>query len=427
MSYFDCAILGGGPAGLFAALSSAGRARELGRPLQIAVFERNGRAGRKLLVTGGGQCNITQDVSATDLIDHFGDHGRFLRHAVHTLPPKVTMRQFESMGLSLITREDGKVFPASLQASDVLQTLLDQCDSLGIQCIYHSRITKVDHNDGVFTLCSGNQTVATARTVILATGGASYPNTGSTGDGYELSRSLGHTVIPPRPGLSSVAFVENSLGVCSGISLESVSLSFTDQEGKRRQSHGPLLITHTGLSGPVVLHASRYFAETTDLTLCWLPRDDGRPRQPAEIERSLWELCTAHGSANLSTIVHRIGIPARLAQWFLQEANVDGSVKAAEVGKRVLGSVARILAAQRLTVSLQGALKHAMVTAGGIALSEIDPKRMESRIVPGLFVAGEVLDIDGDTGGYNLQSAWSTGFLAGTCAAESVLGDSSGS
>ena len=421
MSHLDCAVIGGGPAGLFAALSAAERARELGSTIRVTVFERNSRAGRKLLVTGAGQCNITREESASQLVDHYGDHGRFLRHALYTFPPSLIMQRFESMGLPLITREDRKVFPASFRASHVLHTLLDRCRAVGVQFSYESRITRIARASGHFALLSGDSVIATSRTVILATGGKSYPKTGSTGDGYAILHELGHTVVPPRPALCGVSLHEHSLGTCSGISLDSVAIAFTDDTGKRRSACAPLLITHTGLSGPVILNNARYFSEGTEMTLCWLPRDDGRARTPADIERMLMQLCRTSGSANLSTIIHRLNVPTRLTQWFLQEAKVDATLRAAEAGKRVLASLGRIMGAQRVTVSLRGAFLQAMVTAGGVALSELDPRSMASRIVQGVYVAGEVLDVDGDTGGYNLQAAWSTGALAGLSVATELL------
>ncbi len=421
MNHLDCAVIGGGPAGLFAALSAAERARELGKTIQVTVFERNSHAGRKLLVTGAGQCNITREESASQLIDHYGDHGRFLRHALYTFPPSLIMQRFEFMGLPLVTREDRKVFPASFRASHVLHTLLDRCRSLGVQFSYDSRITKIMRASDHLILLSGDTEVSTSRTVILATGGKSYPKTGSTGDGYTLLSELGHTVVPPRAALCGISLHECSLGSCSGISLDSVAISFADDSGRKRSACAPMLITHTGLSGPVILNSARYLSEGTELNLCWLPREDGRARTPAEIEQMLKELCSTNGSANLSTIVHRLNIPSRLAQWFLQQAKVDATLRAAEAGKRLLAPLSRIMGSQRFTVSLKGAFLQAMVTAGGVALSEIDPKSMASQIAQGVYVSGEVLDIDGDTGGYNLQAAWSTGALAGMSAVTELL------
>jgi len=408
-----CAIIGGGPAGLFAALSAARVAKTQGVPTCVHLYERNSQAGRKLLTTGAGQCNITRNVSVEQLLGHYGDHGRFLRHALYSLPPIRTMELFEEMGVPLTIRSDAKVFPASLSAKDVLHTLIQACEHAGVTIHYDTRITKVDYNNDQFTLFSEHQKVGEANKVVLATGGKSYSKTGSTGDGYSLLSVFGHTIITPHPALCNITIPQSTIGSCAGISLDTVHILFLDMDGKRRTASGPLLITHKGLSGPVILNSARYFSTNMEITLCWIPKEDGRAHHPQEMERMLVQLCGKKGAANLTTLVHEMGLPARLVQWIFQEAGIRESVRAAEAGKRILTPLAAILTTHTFRISLQGAFSHAMVTAGGVELGEIDSKTMQSRLVPHLYVAGEVLNCDGDTGGYNLQAAWSTGALAG--------------
>lgn len=410
------AIVGGGPAGLFAALHASLAAKELGIFCQITIFERNERLGIKLLSTGGSQCNITRNATVEHMLDHYGEHGKFLRHALHELSPDKTMAFFEQMGLPLVTREDDKVFPASFKARDVLGTLLARCTDAGITFHTNRRITSVQNEQGMFQLYSEEILVDTVNELIISTGGKSYPRTGSTGDGYTLAKSLGHSIITPKPALCAVAVVNSSIGNCSGISIDNVGLSINWGAGKRRYFHGPLLVTHTGLSGPLILDCARYLSSGDTIEICWVPHSTGKVRTQRQMEDELLSLCNRSGSLQVATIIHRMGLPTKFVHWLLQEANIDGDRKAAEVGRKVISPLAKLLAGQEFTISLKGAFPQAMVTAGGVALEEIDPKTMQSKIIKGLYFAGEVVDIDGDTGGYNLQAAWSTGALAGNSA-----------
>jgi predicted Rossmann fold flavoprotein len=401
------AVIGGGPAGLFAAHHAAKEASAA----QVILYERNSRAGRKLLATGSGQCNITRNASVEHMLLHYGNNGRFLSHALHSLTPHMTMGLFEAMGLPLVVRDDDKVFPASFKASNVLEILLSQCKTSGVSIIGNQRITEVRYTNGeTFELYAGETRIDEVAALVVATGGMSYPRTGSTGDGYALAKSLGHHIVPARPALCGVSIDDKSLSVCSGITLDRVVLTLPD--GKT--ASGPLLITHTGLSGPVVLDTSRYLNTGDEIEICWLPDERGRKRSAKVIEDELLRLCNSIGNGQLSTAVHRMGLPMKLSQWLIATVGIDGTRKAAETGRKTLAPLARLISEQRFTISLKGAFAEAMVTSGGVDLRELDPKTMESRIVKGLYFAGEVLDIDGDTGGYNLQAAWSTGALAGS-------------
>ncbi len=409
-------IIGGGPSGLLAALQSADTARQIGIPVDITICERNQKAARKLLITGAGQCNLTREATIDHMMEHYGDHGKFLRDALNFLSPAQTMVQFAAWGLQLITREDKKVFPASLRASDVLQTLLRMCDKNGITIQYDFRITAIGGHDNRFLLESSAARTLTVDRVIICTGGVSYPETGSTGDGYTLLGALGHTLVPPHPALCGITIKESTIGTCSGISCDPITISFTDTEGKHRRLHGPLLITRSGLSGPVILHAVRYMASGTVISVCWLPDADGVIPSLDALYEQLKTRCADRGRVQLGTIIHELGIPLRLTQWILQDLHITGTKKAAETNKKDLRSIAQALTAQQFTISLHQSISRAMVTAGGVTLSQVDPKTMESKLVPRLYIAGELLDIDGDTGGYNLQAAWSTGALAGRSA-----------
>ena len=414
MNGLSYAIIGGGPSGLFAALFTALALREAGLTGTVTVYERNRSCGRKILVTGGGQCNLTRDDSVEHMLAHFGKNGRFLSHAIHSFPPKRTMEFFEELGLPLVIRDDDKVFPASFKASDVVHVLVQACTNIGVVFSNERRITGISSVKSSFLLTSEHEEPIHADTVVICTGGKSYPKTGSTGDGYRLAQQLGHVIVPVHPALSAVTTPSSSIGNCSGISVDPVTIIYTDITGKRVSTTGPILITHNGLSGPVVLNASRDFSTGDHIDVCWLPQSDTK-RVPTrqEMENLILDACAKQGAAQLSTVVHKLGLPSKLLTYLMQEAAVDGSRKAAEVGRKTIAPLAALLVAHSFEISLEGAFNQAIVTAGGVDLTQVDPKTMQSRLVEGVFFAGEVLDIDGDTGGYNLQAAWSTGALAG--------------
>ncbi|MGE0073974.1 MAG: NAD(P)/FAD-dependent oxidoreductase [Sphaerochaetaceae bacterium] len=415
MNGLSYAIIGGGPSGLFAALFTALALREAELSGTVTVYERNRSCGRKILVTGGGQCNLTRDDSVEHMIAHYGKNGRFLSHAIHSFPPKRTMEFFEELGLPLLIRDDDKVFPASLKATEVVQILVQACIQMGVVFSNERRITGISRENSTFLLAAEHENPLRADAVTICTGGKSFPKTGSTGDGYRLAQQLGHTIVPVHPALSAVTTPSSSIGTCSGISVDPVTLMYTDKMGKRVQATGPILITHSGLSGPVVLNNSRDFATGDRIDVCWIPQTD-RKKVPTrqEMENLILDACAKQGSAQLSTVVHKLGLPSKLLTYLMQEAAVDGTRKAAEVGRKTIAPLASLLVAHPFEISLEGAFGQAIVTAGGVDLTQVDPKTMQSRLVEGLFFAGEVLDIDGDTGGYNLQAAWSTGALAGT-------------
>ncbi|PKL14487.1 MAG: NAD(P)/FAD-dependent oxidoreductase [Spirochaetae bacterium HGW-Spirochaetae-8] len=415
-------VIGGGPAGLFAALSASTVCKKASFPAVVTVLERNARPGQKLLASGSGQCNLTQNASPEELVKHYGDNGRFLLPVLNACPPSRVMDWFTAWNVPLIVREDGKVFPRSLRAQDVLRVLMERCIEAGVEFKNESRVVSLNRELKTFLINLEQGATLAADMVIIATGGSSYPTTGSTGDGYLLAKALGHTIVPPHAALTGVIAPQGTLGILSGISFALAGLTLLSGAGKGRYWNGPLLITHSGISGPLVINNSRYLASGDEVALCFLPHEDGRLRTPAEMESLLKQLIDNQGSLQLQTVLHQLALPKAFISWVLQDCGVDGGRKAAEIGKKQLAPLARAIVATKLTISLKGCLEKAMVTAGGVALSEINRKTMRSQLVEGLYLAGEVMDIDGDTGGYNLQAAWSTGWAAGQAAAAAMLG-----
>ena len=403
------AIIGGGPAGLFTALIIATRVQEQGLSATITIYERNSTLGRKLLLTGAGQCNLTRQASVAHMVEHYGEHGTFLRYALTELSPERTIKLFENLGLPLTVRSDDKVFPSSCKARDVVETLRNACLKRGIILRQECRITEITKNDNLFFLTDDRGASMSATRVVLCTGGCSFPQTGSTGDGYHLAQTLGHPIVPPHPALTGVKLLSTNISSCSGISLDQVALTYTDRNDHKREAHGPLLVTHQGLSGPLILEQSRYFSLKQKISLNWVPHIG---KKSSLIEHKILDACTKRGAVQLVTVVHALGLPTKLATWLLQEAGIDGRRKAAEVGRKVIAPLAALLADHELIISLEGSFAQAMVTAGGVELATVNPNTMESHLIKGLFFAGEILDIDGDSGGYNLQAAWSTGYVA---------------
>ena len=387
------AIIGGGPSGLLAALTLAKEG------VETTLFESNPSVGAKLLLTGGGQCNLTNQASVKELLTRYGDNGSFLKDAFHLLPPDKLMRLFSSMGLPLVVKEEGRVFPASRKAQAVVDTLYNECLKAGVTFRLRTTIEAIKYQDSSFSLkFEGKE--EHYHTLLIATGGASFPHTGSQGDGWRFAKDLGHKIVPVHPALSGVRLVNSTLTKCSGITIEEAILTLN-----KRQFRGSLLITHRGLSGPLILNTSRYFSGEERIKVSFHPN-------PAGVEEKLKRLISQKGGSQLVTLVNQLGVPANLVSWLLEEGKIDGRRKAAEVGRKVIEKVVSLLTRLELTVSLKGALKGAMVSGGGVALEEVEATTMQSKLIKGLFFAGEVLDIDGDSGGYNLQAAFSTGYAA---------------
>jgi predicted Rossmann fold flavoprotein len=414
-------IVGGGPAGLFAALSAYNSSQTVTIPASIIILEKNPEVGRKLIATGSGQCNLTQDATVDELLQHFGGHGRFLVPALKTLTPQMTMEFFSSWGLPLIKRNDNKVFPKSLKATDVRAVLLKQCELCGIQILNNSRVVELQKHETGFTLRCDDGKAFDADVVVITTGGLSYPTTGSTGDGYQLAKNLGHTIVQPHAALTGVSILNSTLGRCSGISFPNATITVAEGLAKGRSWGGSLLVTHTGLSGPLVINNSRDLASGNEIIVGFLTNSDGRSMSAKELGGTLQRMIAQQGSLQIQTILNQLELPRSFISWVLEELHIDGTRKAAEIGKKQLEPIIQAIVSSRFTISLKGCLEKAMVTAGGISLTEVNRKTMESLLVSGLYFAGEVLDIDGDTGGYNLQAAWSSGWLAGRAAMTSRL------
>jgi hypothetical protein len=407
-------IIGAGPAGLMAAIYAARAAAP------TTIVEANAKPGRKLLLTGGGRCNFTHVGDAQDIAQAFGKTGRFLRYSLHELPPHDVMEFFHARGLKSTVEPDGCVFPAGDKAADVLDILMREAETLGVTFLYGMPVTEVQTHDGGFTIHTKEQRISTTR-VVIATGGVTWPQTGSTGDGYHFAAELGHTIIPPKPALAPLVTRESWVGDLAGISLPQVKIQTT--VGKRRITViGPMLFTQAGIGGPAVLDLSRLLADELS---------EGRHDIVARIDmvaqldepgfdRQLQESIQAHPKRAVANVLAEF-LPRQLSHVLCDLARCDcdlqvGQLKA-EMRRRLVASIKAL----PLTIAGTEPIAKATVTRGGVSTKEIEPQTMESLIRPGLFFAGEVIDVDGPCGGYNLQMCWSTGALAGHSATHSLL------
>jgi predicted Rossmann fold flavoprotein len=402
MDSLEAIIIGGGPAGLMAAICC----REPGT--RIIVLEKNGNAGRKLLISGSGQCNLTRTDPVIDFLPHYGDHGSFLRTAFSRFDNDALMDFFRKRDLALEAREDGKVFPASRRADDVLKILLNEASLLGIPVRTGNPAAGLERSGDQFVIRTKDGAFA-SRFCLLATGGKSYPGTGSTGDGYALASALGHTVIRPKPALVQLDVNRFAFSRLSGISISPALVSLYRNGKKTREARDDLLFTHKGFSGPVILNLSRYVEPGDSLGVCFIP---GITRKGYEGE--LLDHLAVNGKTLVSNLVSGPELPKRFVESLLEAEGIPADRAAHSLDREERTRLLNRLFDSRFPIEPPSSFRTAMVTAGGIDLKEIDPRTMESRIVAGLFFAGEVMDVDGDTGGYNLQAAFSTGALAGS-------------
>ena len=414
---FDIIIIGAGPAGMMAAISAASESHSQDKKLSLALFEANPHPGRKLLLSGNGQCNITNTDDHEEFLAHYGSRkqGRFLRHAFYAFDNLAVRAFLHDLHLSTVARPDGKVFPASYAATDVLEVMTDAMERLGVELFMRSRVVSVSFDTGrTFSVSavSGNGTMHShaATALIIATGGSSYAGTGSTGDGYRFAKELGHRIVPTRPALCGISIGGYPLAHLTGVSLESVTMGVWRRGRKVVSYRGDLLFTHTGFSGPVVMNNSRDLQRGDEVTFDF-------SGMGSECRPFITGYCGDHAGSRIVSLLKHLGLPRSLSLALLEIAELSPEQHCGELGRRRAGTLCSILTDYRFPVASAGKYSSAMVTAGGVALDEVDPASMASRVTAGLYFAGEVLDIDGDTGGYNIQAALSTGAAAGRAAA----------
>ncbi len=395
---------------------AAGRAAELGA--DTLILEKMNRPGRKLRITGRGRCNLTNVAPLSDFITRFGPNGQFLRQAFSRFFSAELVALFEELGVPTVTERGGRVFPVSGQAREVVDALVHWVRKRGGTLRTRSPVERllVEGGQVVGVQVSPNR-VHRSDAVIIATGGASYPATGSTGDGYRLAQSVGHTIVPIRPALVPLETAGDIAPRLQGLSLRNVAVRVWVNEKKQAEAFGEMLFTHFGVSGPTILTLSRQVVDALRLgQRVTLSIDLKLALDERRLDARLLRDLDAHGKRQFHTLLKDL-LPRKLIPVCIDLLGIPPNRVAHQITAQERERLRIWLKDFRLEVTGHRPFAEAIVTAGGVDTREVDPRTMASRLAEGLYLAGEVLDVDGDTGGFNLQAAFSTGWLAGRSAA----------
>lgn len=410
MSEYDIAVIGAGPAGIMAAI----RAGQLKK--QVVLIERNDSIGKKILITGKGRCNLTNTSPIDIFIEKFGKSGQFLRPAFLAFFTEELMEFFTSYGLELKVERQGRVFPSTDSAGSVLDVLKRAVSENKVEVLYNTRIIDIV-KEGCFILRSDKGGVIKACRIILATGGASYKETGSSGDGFNIAKSLGHTIAPLEPGLVPMTTKEAWVKEVQGLALKNIRLTFKAGKKKISSGIGEMIFTHFGVSGPLILDLSQKIASLAKEHKQVELFIDLKPGLTAvQIENNMISEIKKQGSKEVRSLL-KASLPASLVPVFANVAGVDAVKKASQIKQDERRSMVALFKAMPLTITGTLPLEEAMITAGGVPTVEINPRTLESKVMPGLYFAGEIIEGGAQSGGYNLQQAFSTGYLAakGAC------------
>ncbi len=398
MKEYEFIITGAGPAGLFAGILAA----QAG--VKTLILEGEKSPGKKLLISGEGKCNLTNSAPIQDFFSRYGRKNNFVKNALMHFDNRALINFFTEHNTPLFSREDGKVFPVSERSRDILETLLKACSTAGAEIETNRRVTGIEYSDKHFTVKTDTENLRSSN-ILLAAGGFTYPSTGSRGDGYLLSRGLGHKISEARPSLAAVKISDSSTAEIAGIACDTEISLFRDGRKTGRFS-GRMLFTHTGVSGPVIIDNSRDFLPGDIISVNFSP-ESSREEVSELIDTSLRE----NGKKLLKNTLTSIGLPESLISFLLKTAGIPSDKKSAEVSGKERKQIINCIMSLELKIE-QLIKKTAMCTAGGVSTDEIDRRTMESRIAPGLYFAGEIIDVDGDSGGYNIQFAFSSAALA---------------
>lgn len=408
----DICIIGAGPAGIFASIAAAeSRAKTL-------VIERNTNACRKLLHTGGERCNLTHTGSVEDFVKAYGVIGRFLRHSLYEFSSDDLRRYFADRGVETKAQNDGCIFPVSERAADISKVLINHAKELSVQFMYDKKVTGIKKISDGFEISADNQKVESKK-LIIATGGLSWPFTGSTGDGYNFAKTFNHTIIVPRASLCNLIVSEKWVGEIEGIGLDKVVIRAKAGDKKIAVS-GPIMFTDDGISGPVVLELSRLITDS-------LPNENNPIKanidllpeyELKQLDKEIALLCAKNPKKDVINALAGFLQKSLLAN-LLKQINVSANIPAGQFTKTQRAGLVKTIKELSVSIAAAGPIAEATVTRGGVCEKEINQKTMESKLCPGLYFCGEVINADGPCGGYNLQIAFSTGHLAGWAAAQS--------
>ncbi|MBE6111573.1 MAG: NAD(P)/FAD-dependent oxidoreductase [Peptococcaceae bacterium] len=403
-------VVGGGASGMMAAITAAENGAD------VTLLEKNDRLGKKILITGKGRCNVTTDKDTTEIINSFVHNGKFLYTALSSFSNQQVKYFFEEAGVPLKVERGERVFPVSDQSKDIVNAMRRKMQDAGVDVWLNATVKEVLVEDGRAVgvqLLNGQK--LRADHVIVATGGASYPGTGTTGDGYHFARKTGHTVVTLRPSLIPLECAEGYVKALQGLSLKNVNFTIETAQGKKLiQDFGEMLFTHFGVSGPIVLSSSYkavdYWQKHKEPLVGII---DFKPAlTPEKLDARILRDIEEQKNKQLKNSLNGL-MPAKLIPVFIQRAGLSPDKAMHQITREERQRMVELLKNFRFTITKARPIEEAIVTAGGVSVKEVSPKTMESKLVPGLYFTGEVLDIDGMTGGFNLQAAFSTGYLAG--------------
>jgi hypothetical protein len=397
---YDVIIIGAGPAGLMAAYQVGAQG------LKTLLIDKNEVVGRKLLVSGSKQCNLTSKVDPSVFLEAYGQGGPFLKHALKAFDCEALMSFFEGLHVPLLVREDDKVFPKSLNAEDVVNALQQACLKKGVKISLQNKCLGIEVVERGFKVITSKEE-SYSQFVILATGGAAYPHLGSSGDGYVFAQKLGLAVVNPKPALTPVFIKDFVLAELSGLSFQRVCIDIVRGGATLKQVEGDLLLTHFGLSGPVILNNARDMADGDTLRINFTG-----VKNHAQWREAFKTYQENTKQPSLRQFLEGYGIPKRFTDQMLARAGIEYTLYMSQWTKEQREKLFDGLLKQAFVIDHLGDFRVAMVTAGGVSREEIQSKTMESKNVPGLFLIGEVADVDGDTGGFNIQAAMSMAVLA---------------
>ena len=403
----DVGIVGAGAAGLMAAIFAAKAGAE------VIVFESNTTAGRKLLKTGGGRCNLTHFTKTAELLKDYRPFDKFLCYSLYEFSAEDAVEFFNSRNVDTYVETDGSVFPVSNRASDILNVLVSECQKLKVKFFYDKKVSDVVKIENGFIIKAGSKEIRLA-SIIVATGGASWPVTGSTGDGYSIAEKMGHKVITPRACLVPLVTNEKWVKYLAGVALDNIRIS-ASIENKKVSATGALVFTSAGIGGPAVLNFSRMIVDSLDNNALPVSIDILPEYNFEQLFELIKKSCEENPKKDIGTVISFL-LPRSVAGEIYSMTDADQNLKAGQLSRNLCHKICSLIKALPVTIKSARSLEEATITRGGVDLSEIDDKTMQSKLVKRLFFAGEVIDVDGPCGGYNLQIAWSTGALAGKSA-----------
>ncbi|MDB5194585.1 MAG: flavoprotein [Parcubacteria group bacterium] len=412
---WDVVVIGGGPSGMMA----AGRAAELG--MSVLLVEKNDALGKKLLITGGGRCNVTNGETDTrKLLEKYKENGKFLFSAFSQWSVQNTLDFFHSRNMPTKEENEKRIFPLSNTAQSVWDVLVDYIHQNNVTVLSNSPVIDILKEDGLVTeILLKNKNVVKAKNMVMATGGTSRPETGSTGDAYAWLRRLGHTVIDPEPSLVPVAVKDAWVKRLSGVSLTDIKITTFQNGAKQESKKGKILFTHVGVSGPTVLNMSKDIGELLKYGEVVMPLDLMPHLGYDQLNLKLQELLKDNPKKLFRKILPEI-IPSSMASIVSELSGIDPESTGNEISREERLKLVKFLKAVPMEVDHLLGTDKAIITSGGVSLEEVDWKSMRSRLIPNLYLIGDVLNVDRPSGGYSLQLCWTTGYVAGTAAAEKL-------